>query len=96
MYEDDAEEDNLATQQGFRILSAHSINPNKPAKGYGKNCLWICSEAGPHRYNVPGDSGVATAIRGHMSAKNIIYSSQNYVLYIGTFTFRRICHAEKH
>ena len=43
--EDDAEENNLATQQGFRILSAYAIDPNKPAQGYGENCLWIITEA---------------------------------------------------
>ena len=43
--EDDAEENNLATQQGFRILSAYAIDSNKPAKGYGENCLWIITEA---------------------------------------------------
>lgn len=43
--EDDAEENNLATQQGFRILSAYAIDPNKPARGYGENCLWIITEA---------------------------------------------------
>jgi len=43
--EGDAEENNLATQQGFRILSAYAIDSNKPAKGYGENCLWIITEA---------------------------------------------------
>jgi hypothetical protein len=43
--EEDAEENNIATQQGFRVLSAYAIDPNKPAKGYGDNCLWIITEA---------------------------------------------------
>lgn len=34
-----------AVSAGFRILSAYAIDPAKPAKGYGENCLWIITEA---------------------------------------------------
>lgn len=42
---EDAAENNLSTREGFRILSAYAIDENKPAKGYGDNCLWIITEA---------------------------------------------------
>jgi len=42
---EDAAENNLATHNGFRILSAYPIDPNLPCKGYGENCLWIITEA---------------------------------------------------
>ena len=42
---EDAAENNRATQQGCRILSAYAIDPSKPAKGYGSNCFWIITEA---------------------------------------------------
>jgi hypothetical protein len=42
--EDKASNDEALTE-GFRILSAYAIDPNKPAKGYGENCLWIITEA---------------------------------------------------
>ena len=29
---------------GERVLSAYPIDPTKPAKGYGENCLWIITE----------------------------------------------------
>ena len=42
---EDAAENNLATREGFRILSAYAIDESKPAKGYGDNCFWIITEA---------------------------------------------------
>lgn len=30
---------------GDRLLSAYPIDPAKPCKGYGDNCLWIITEA---------------------------------------------------
>lgn len=42
---EDAAENNLSTHEGFRILSAYPIDPSKPAKGHGANCLWIITEA---------------------------------------------------
>ncbi|SMF97912.1 hypothetical protein SAMN02949497_4768 [Methylomagnum ishizawai] len=34
-----------ALKNGGRILSAYAIDPAKPCKGYGENCLWIITEA---------------------------------------------------
>lgn len=34
-----------ALMQGDRLLSAYAIDPTKPAKGFGENCLWIITEA---------------------------------------------------
>jgi hypothetical protein len=34
-----------AVKDGARILSAYPIDPRKPCKGYGENCLWIITEA---------------------------------------------------
>jgi hypothetical protein len=42
---EDAELNNQATHEGTRILSAYAIDPTKPCKGYGENCLWIITEA---------------------------------------------------
>jgi hypothetical protein len=42
---EDAAENDLATVEGFRILSAYPIDPTQPCKGYGANCLWIITEA---------------------------------------------------
>lgn len=42
---EDAELNNRATHEGTRILSAYAIDPTKPCKGYGENCLWIITEA---------------------------------------------------
>jgi hypothetical protein len=43
------EEDKATNDQALidndRILSAYAIDPSKPAKGYGENCLWIITEA---------------------------------------------------
>jgi hypothetical protein len=30
---------------GHRLLSAYPIDPAKPCKGWGDNCLWIITEA---------------------------------------------------
>ena len=43
---DDATANNLATHDGSRILSAYPIDPTKPCKGYGDNCIWIITDAG--------------------------------------------------
>ncbi|MGC4089431.1 MAG: hypothetical protein QM756_16390 [Polyangiaceae bacterium] len=42
---EDAQENTLSVKAGFRILSAYPIDPAKPRKGYGDNCLWIITEA---------------------------------------------------
>jgi len=42
---DDRAINNAAVKDGSRILSAYPIDPSKPAKGYGDNCLWIITEA---------------------------------------------------
>lgn len=34
-----------ALLNGSRIISAYPIDPSKPCKGYGSNCLWIITEA---------------------------------------------------
>jgi hypothetical protein len=41
----DAEENVLSIREGFRVLSAYPIDPSKPCKGFGGNCLWILTEA---------------------------------------------------
>lgn len=42
---DDAAENNLATREGFRVLSAYAIDPAKPCAGFGENCVWVITEA---------------------------------------------------
>ena len=42
---DDAATNDAAVNEGFRILSAYPLDPAKPSKGYGENCLWIITEA---------------------------------------------------
>jgi hypothetical protein len=42
---EDAEANRLALTQGDRLLSAYPIDPEKPSKGFGENCLWIITEA---------------------------------------------------
>ena len=42
---DDKAENDLSVTQGFRILSAYPIDPAKPCKGFGDNCVWIITEA---------------------------------------------------
>ena len=42
---EDAAENNLSTHEGFRIFSSYPIDPSKPCKGHGENCLWIITEA---------------------------------------------------
>ena len=42
---EDAAKNDLALQEGLRILSAYAIDESKPAKGYGDNCFWIITEA---------------------------------------------------
>lgn len=41
----DAESNRLAVTDGDRILSAYPIDPGKPCSGFGKNCLWVITEA---------------------------------------------------
>jgi hypothetical protein len=40
----DKESNDAAVIAGDRILSAYPIDPGKPCKGYGDNCLWIITE----------------------------------------------------
>lgn len=42
---EDAETNRLAVAAGDRILSAYPIDPEKPCKGFGENCLWVITEA---------------------------------------------------
>lgn len=42
---DDAAQNDAAIREGFRLLSAYPIDPAKPCKGFGDNCLWIITEA---------------------------------------------------
>ncbi len=42
--EDKANNDQALTE-GRRIISAYPIDPSKPCKGYGDNCLWIITGA---------------------------------------------------
>lgn len=43
--DEDKATNDQAVIHGDRILSAYAIDPSKPAKGYGENCLWIITEA---------------------------------------------------
>lgn len=42
---EDAEANDEAVRDGSRVLSAYPIDPARPCAGYGKNCLWIITEA---------------------------------------------------
>jgi hypothetical protein len=42
---EDAEQNDLALENGSRILSAWPIDPALPCKGWGENCFWIITEA---------------------------------------------------
>lgn len=42
---EDAELNNRATHDGGRILSAYPIDPAKPCRGHGENCIWILTSA---------------------------------------------------
>ena len=42
---EDAATNAEAVKEGFRILSAYPIDPSKPCKGYGENCVWVITEA---------------------------------------------------
>jgi hypothetical protein len=42
--DEDKAENDAALKEGFRLLSAYPIDPTKPSKGYGENCLWIITE----------------------------------------------------
>ncbi len=41
----DADRNDQALIDGTRLHSAYAIDPSKPCKGYGENCLWIITEA---------------------------------------------------
>lgn len=43
--EEDREVNDQAVKEGDRIISAYPIDPAKPCKGFGDNCLWIITEA---------------------------------------------------
>ena len=43
--DEDKEANNQALLDGSRVLSAYPIDPTKPSKGFGENCLWIITEA---------------------------------------------------
>jgi len=42
---EDAASNDAALKLGDRVLSAYPIDPGKPCKGFGDNCLWIITEA---------------------------------------------------
>ncbi|HEY8099047.1 MAG TPA: hypothetical protein VIE65_23540 [Methylobacter sp.] len=42
---DDKASNDQALIDGDRVLSAYPLDPTKPSKGYGANCLWIITEA---------------------------------------------------
>lgn len=59
---EDAAENDLATHGGLRILSAYPIDPAKPCKGHGANCLWIITEA---------DRSVTTFVYGNTKGDHL-------------------------
>jgi hypothetical protein len=42
---EDAATNAAAVKDGNRIISAYPIDPAKPCKGFGDNCLWIITES---------------------------------------------------
>jgi len=44
---------NASLHDGSRIVSAYPIDPTKPCKGFGENCLWIITEATDHKGRRP-------------------------------------------
>jgi hypothetical protein len=42
---EDAASNDEALEDGNRIISAYPIDPAKPCKGFGDNCLWIITES---------------------------------------------------
>lgn len=42
---EDREANDEALSEGERLLSAYPIDPAKPSEGFGKNTLWIITEA---------------------------------------------------
>ena len=42
---DDIATNRRAIVDGARILSAYPIDPAKPCKGFGDNCVWVITEA---------------------------------------------------
>ncbi|NCA83695.1 MAG: type I restriction endonuclease subunit M [Opitutae bacterium] len=41
---EDAAANDEAVRSGGRIVSAYPIDPARPCKGYGENCLWVITE----------------------------------------------------
>lgn len=41
---DDKATNDEAVRIGERILSAYPIDPTKPCKGHGENCIWVITE----------------------------------------------------
>ena len=41
---DDKATNDEAVRIGERILTAYPIDPTKPCKGYGENCIWVITE----------------------------------------------------
>lgn len=42
---EDKEANDMALSTGDRLLSAYPIDPAQPSEGFGKNTLWIITEA---------------------------------------------------
>jgi hypothetical protein len=42
---EDQTTNNAAAIDGSRIISAYPIDPAKPCKGWGDNCIWIITDA---------------------------------------------------
>lgn len=42
--DEDKRTNDAALRDGDRLLSAYPIDPKKPCKGYGENCLWVITE----------------------------------------------------
>lgn len=42
---EDRASNDQALIEGSRILSAYPLDPAKPSKGFGENCLWIITES---------------------------------------------------
>jgi hypothetical protein len=41
---EDKEHNARALETGARLFSSYAIDPDKPCKGWGDNCLWIITE----------------------------------------------------
>jgi len=42
--DEDRQSNDVAVKDGHRIISAYPIDPARPCKGFGDNCLWIITE----------------------------------------------------